>query len=421
MEDAEATKLDVEDVEDVEEKAPAESAAEIGDRGRSDESDPGRLIHLDGAGESKENASSWQGTATDARGCRITLSKFAPAVVRQSCTAIFGEEPDATDAFNEVVKRYWVVAIFLLVATLVKVLDTVSDVLVTVDWWRNDGQFNSRRSYARFSVAILAVSTGVSLLVSLIGASALESWGSRILVFLFSLFDLNVVPWAVIIWLDVWNSRKPPEDVFGTTGLDDGFGNSKAIWKFMKALEFILEAAPEITLQSYVAAFEFFDDDKTPSVLLQLSITVSVLSIAAGVSTAYLCYESFKVQIWGTCFFAGALIARIAICAFAFVEFGRFAMIFVAIVVVLRLGIFGHMNGWHVFANGNEDGWCEKATMFPIYLLFTFPALIIEMIVPLGLRNDDDAENTIFWGSFDRSKGMENAGNIAFFGFESDT
>ena len=143
----------------------------------------------------------------------------------------------------------------------------------------------------------------------------------------------------------------------------------KANWKFMKALEFILEAAPEITLQSYVAAFEFFDDDKTPSVLLQLSITVSVLSIAAGVSTTYLCYETLKVQIWGTCFFAGALIARIAICAFAFVEFGRFAMIFIAIVVVLRLGIFGHLSGWHVFADDLEDDRCGEAFVSPFLLL----------------------------------------------------
>ena len=433
-EDSEATTFEVVMAE---KKAP-ESSGSSGTNNDADP-DPGQIHDtttatrpdvddvVEGVEDSKGDVStsSQKADKNDTRGCCQTLSKYVLAVVRDSCMAIFGHELHATDAYNDVVKRKWAVAIFLLVATLVKVLDTVSDVLVTVNWWRNDGQVNSRRSYAQFSVAILAVSAGVSLMFSVANVGQLESWGSWIFVILFSLLDLNVVPWAALLWLDVWTGQKPPEDVFSTKDMEIKFNvrNPKVIWKLMKALEFILEAVPELTLQSYAAAFEFFDDDKTPSVLLQLSITVSVLSIAAGVSTTYLWCETLKVQIWGAYFFAGTLIARIAICTFAFVEFGRFAMIFVAIVVVLRLGILGHMSRWRVIPDDGKKWRCSaKALLFPIVLLLTLPSLVIEMIVPLGLRNtSNDAENTFFWGSFDRSKGIGNAFNIAFFGEKEDT
>ena len=343
-------------------------------------------------------------------------------VLRDGYMAMFGEEPLRTDAFEKVVKRYWIVAIVLVIATAVKVLDTVSDVLVTVNWWRNDGQENSRRDYARFSAGILAVSTGVSLGFSVFGASELQISGSWFIVILFFLFHLNVEPWTVIVWLDVWTGRKPPEAVFKTVGLERSFGENRLIWKFLKGLEFILEAAPEITLQSYVAAFEFFDDDKSPSLLLQLSIAVSVLSIAAGVATTYLCYETFRVQIWGTFFFAGALVARIAICVFAFVEFGHFAMIFVGSIVALRLAIFAHMSGWRVFSEGNADPCSIRALLLPLFLLVTLPALVIELFVPLGFRsNINDARTTVFWGSFNPRNGLMNTQGIAYLGQTFDT
>ena len=383
-------------------------------------------------------------TKVDCRQCCLASSRQCcralsdvRAVLRDSYTAIFGESPDATDAFNKVIKRKWVVAIFLLVVTLLQVFDTVSDILVTVGWSFNDQQ--GRRSYATISVFILIVHFfGGSLVIFLMGMHLVPlAYVRRVLPF--SLLNLNVVLWAVLIWLDVWNGRMEPEDVFGTKDMNidffivDGSHNAKSLWKYTKVLEFILEAAPEITLQSYVAAFEFFNDGITPSVLLQLSITVSVLSIVAGLSTSYLCYETLKVQIWATCFFAGALIARIAICAFAFVEFGRFAMIFVAIVVALRLGIFAYMSAWTLFADVADffgDGeWLHNCIVFatayviiPIApTVIVLPALVIEMIVPLGLRNNsNNSRNTVFWGSVDRSRGYKNIMSIAFFGDHKD-
>ena len=58
----------------------------------------------------------------------------------------------------------------------------------------------------------------------------------------------------------------------------------------------------------------------------------------------------------------------------------------------------------------------------PVILFMTLPSLVIEMIVPMGLRRTmSDAENTVFWGSIDRSNGMDNASNIAYFGSKYDT
>lgn len=307
---------------------------------------------------------------------------------------------------------------FVILATLVKVLDTLSDVLVTVEWWRTSNQPDRRRTYGPASVVILVLSGVAS------GGVALNLWRGQkevgfVLVLACALLNLNVVPWALMIGIELWKSDVPPVD-FVAIFADAAVGTASYNWLFLTAMEFMFEAVPQLLLQGYVAAYELFDDGKTPSMTLQFSLVMSSMSIAVGLATTYLNYETLHVQCWGVLFFLGFLVARVAIIAFSFVEFGLTAFgAVIVIIIAIRLGIFLYMGYGHIFPDDEFITWGVKILLFPVVLLSTFPALCIEMIVPLGSRNNLDdlrADTVVLVGSMDRSGGMGNAVGIIAFG-----
>lgn len=342
------------------------------------------------------------------------------SVVRHTYTALCGAGPAATVASTQLVKRKWVVTAYLVFITLVTLIDTITDIVVTTEWY-----VAGKRTYAYASMAILVMTAVVSTLWARVTCQGTEvpSCVVPLAFTMMALLNLQMLPWAELTIYDLWTGYMPPEVVLSAAGVRTPAAARRRVYRLtcVKMLESVLEATPQLVLQSYVAAYH-----GRPTALLQTSIAMSVWSIAQGMSMSYFCYEHLRTQITGGLYFAATLVARIAVCVLGFIVSPRLGLAFAVWVVGSRLGLLSYLD-WYWLTNVDDaesplaKGCAVVRNVF-VYVVFSVPTLFVVSAVPLGYRvryygaEAESVVDTALWGTFDRNSGFAVAGNIYNFG-----
>lgn len=342
------------------------------------------------------------------------------SVVRHAYTALCGAGPAATVASTQLAKRKWVVTAYLVFITLVTLIDTITDIVVTTEWY-----VGGARTYAYASMVIMSVAAIVSTLWARAACNRAEVPSCVVpLAFMaMALLNLQMLPWAELTIYDLWTGHFPPEVVLSAAGVRTPAAARRRVYRLtcVKMLESVFEATPQLVLQSYMAAYH-----GRPTALLQTSMAMSVWSIAQGMSMSYFCYEHLRTQIAGGLYFAATLVARIALCVMGFIASPRLGLAFAVWVVGSRLSLLSFLD-WYWLTNVDDADsplakGCAVVRNVFFYVVFSVPTLVVVSAVPLGYRvryygaEAESVVDTALWGTFDRNSDFAVAGNIYNFG-----
>ena len=155
------------------------------------------------------------------------------------------------------------------------------------------------------------------------------------------------MPYALVVSVKVVMGNLKPRDVFGMqASFDGGDRGLYALTRLREVsmLAHVIEVAPELLLQTYVAAYEFFIHNYAVSLVLAASIASSSYSLALNSGARFLRSEPIVEMSIGSAFFVGAIFARLMVCVLNFVEYGWRGTIFAGVIVGIRCVIFLYLD-----------------------------------------------------------------------------
>ena len=281
---------------------------------------------------------------------------------------LLGQAPIVTAAMSgedtsgpAVVRSRWLIVLIMLVNTIIPIIDSMSDVMVTWGWWAEGGVF---RFYAELSIATMAFSLvlpavfyfylegleedgsllthegftdDARVLRERCGACRLYDRSKRFFHPAFgcclSLTGLRLPCFTAIQLARICGAGLDEDDHKRPSQLS-GFalyfrGQSSII--ILKLFELVCESIPELLLQTYVGALRYYKYGEAPNLWLASSLLISLSAVTLGVVTAYLSDEqSLVTGVLATVYCLGVIVLRFAVHAALFVEFGALTGIFFA-------------------------------------------------------------------------------------------
>jgi len=244
--------------------------------------------------------------------------------------------------------KHRVVAIcFLVTSIFLPVSDTSSDVALTYEWLQPD---SGGEWFGKVSLAILCVSTllpaGLLLFFEALDDSDTRMF-NPVFGFVLSITQMRLPVMVALSAYDIAINgvsdiylQGPAERGVGDidlTGQAMATGASGIL--FIKTFELLCETTAELTLQFYKNSYDYFAKDEAPPFLLQLSISISLCTMAFGCAGTFLNLEHMPTKICATCYFLSCLVARFAVMTSLFIEFGKPALGWVVGAFCLRIGM----------------------------------------------------------------------------------
>ena len=244
--------------------------------------------------------------------------------------------------------KHRVVAIcFLVTSIFLPVSDTSSDVALTYEWLQPD---SGDEWFGKVSLAILCVSTllpaGLLLFFEALDDSDTRMF-NPVFGFVLSITQMRLPVMVALSAYDIAINgvsdiylQGPAERGVGDidlTGQAMATGASGIL--FIKTFELLCETTAELTLQFYKNSYDYFAKDEAPPFLLQLSISISLCTMAFGCAGTFLNLEHMPTKICATCYFLSCLVARFAVMTSLFIEFGKPALGWVVGAFCLRIGM----------------------------------------------------------------------------------
>ena len=280
---------------------------------------------------------------------------------------LLGQAPIVTAALSgedtsgpAVVRSKWLIVLIMLVNTVIPLIDSMSDVMVTWGWWVEGGVF---RFYAELSIAVMAFSLVLpaifyfyleglekdgslfthegfddsSVIRERCGACRLYDRTKRFFHPAFgcclSLTGLRLPCFTAIQLARICGSGLDEDDHKRPSQLS-GFalyfrGQSSII--ILKLFELVCESIPELLLQTYVGALRYYKYGEPPGIWLASSLLISLSAVTLGVVSAYLSDEkSLVTGLLATVYCLVVIVLRFAVHAALFVEFGALTAVFFA-------------------------------------------------------------------------------------------
>lgn len=181
---------------------------------------------------------------------------------------------------------------------------------------------------------------------------------------------------CLMLWRIVWHN----DDVDDLKAKGDGFGDAGAginvkTLAFVKLFEYFFETIPELLLQGYAVLYLHYVDGTailgSSNTVLILSVSVSFATLVSGLSMTFLWANDAAVMAIGWVYLLCMMYGRMALIVLLFLQFGKFAAIFVSTSLVIRI----------VYIVG---GAADAATT----ALFDAPTTLI---IPVGKASDTDS------------------------------
>lgn len=283
--------------------------------------------------------------------------------------------------------KHRVVAIcFLVTSIFLPVSDTSSDVALTYEWLQPD---SGDEWFGKVSLAILCVSTFMPAVLLFFFEShgfgnfngKLYDWDTHIFNPVFGIvLSITQMRLPVMAALSAYDIAINGVSVIYLEGPAERGGDIEASVLsgasgilFIKMFELLCETTAELTLQFYKNSYDYFVKDEAPPFLLQLSISISLCTMAFGCAGTFLNLEHMPTKICATCYFLSCLVARFAVMTSLFIEFGKPALGWVVGAFCLRIGM--------TVARVHEGNWMD--TLFVGGLIGVFDHLVT-FFLPLG-------------------------------------
>ena len=317
----------------------------------------------------------------------------ALAIIALGCKVLFSLGADE-DAMKKLSQNRIFAICQLMCSVALPIADSVSDVLLTVEWLTGD-----QRWYGRVSLSILIVS---ELLPAGVFFCAESEFFDRVPLFRAPVYDWESKrfnPFLGVV-ISMTGMRLPANAAIqiyeiATNGVGDeyilsagerGVGAETFLTgatgiMCLKCFELLCETTSELFLQTYKGGHDHFVKDEEPSRLLKMSISISLCTLASGVAGAQLNLEQFMTKALATVYLLACLVARFAVMVSMFVAFGKNALGFALGAYFLRVC----MTVTRIGVGGGESGILNVAGIFDHILIFFLPLGTRKNEVPLSI------------------------------------
>ena len=327
----------------------------------------------------------------------------ALAIIALGCKVLFSLGADE-DAMKKLSQNRIFAICQLMCSVALPIADSVSDVLLTVEWLTGDQQW-----YGRMSLSILIVSELLPAGVFFVAESNLltrdrivrapvydweEKTFNPFLGFVISMTGMRLPANAAIQIYEIATNGVGDEYILSAGQRESDartFLTGATGIMCLKCFELLCETTSELFLQTYKGGHDHFVKDEEPSRLLKMSISISLCTLASGVAGAQLNMEQFMTKALATVYFLACLVARFAVMVSMFVAFGKKALGFALGAYFLRVC----MTVTRIGVGGGESGILNAAGIFDHILIF---------FLPLGTRKSEQYGDHLpvsIWGPVD--------------------
>ena len=294
-------------------------------------------------------------------------------------------------ALRVLTQNIWIAIALLIMSIAFPLADTYTDVHLTYDWLKSDDDF----WYGKISLAILCVHPFVTAFWMLAVESKFGSvfWHAKafdfesgmfhpILGFVLTVTQLRLPFTALLQIFDVWHNGVHDKYMTTPVKADQKLDQNEFLRRFtrgysgllmLKMYELLGESMPEMLLQTFKLAIDFFDKDIMPDALLVGSILVGLCTFSFGVTGMLLNREQLATRLLATLYFLTSLVARVAVLIVLFIEFGKWTITFVVFAFVARV----FMTYSRVNPRYGETG---------VFLLFGIFDYVLLLFLPLGSK-----------------------------------